>query len=178
MTEPGNPFWAYSQCLWRDTEVVSACLRLQDRAAVDVNLVLFCVWTAAVGYGRLTGQDVQSVVAATRPWQEGVLRPLRAVRRELAAGFGAMPGPATFGLLQALRRAELDAERIEQQQLHSALDLVGRLGTTTEMAVTATASISTYFAHLGKPFGTDDRYDVACILSAVFGPKLGEEVGA
>jgi len=44
----GNPFWDFSLAVYRRPGVAAACLRLQDEAGVDVNLLLYFCWLATV----------------------------------------------------------------------------------------------------------------------------------
>ena len=42
----GSPFWKFSLGYYRGAGVSEACLELQDRCGVDVNVVLFLLWMA------------------------------------------------------------------------------------------------------------------------------------
>src|SRR5262249_61577740 len=42
----GSPFWRFSLRFYRQPEVADACITLQEKAGVDVNLLLFLLWHA------------------------------------------------------------------------------------------------------------------------------------
>jgi uncharacterized protein (TIGR02444 family) len=121
---PAEPFWDYSLALYRRPHVEDACLELQRRHDLDVNLLLLCCWLGARGVG-LDRAALARAELAVRAWQVEVVRPLRAVRRRLKAKLED-PDPTSVhegwpDLAQALRRRilalEIDAERLEQLAL-------------------------------------------------------------
>ncbi len=44
-----KPFWTFSLEFYGLPDVAPACLRCQDEAGADVNLILFVLWRAASG---------------------------------------------------------------------------------------------------------------------------------
>jgi len=60
---------------------------------------------------------VAEAEAATRPWRDAVVRPLRAVRRQLKSGPPPAPDTATESLRAQVKAAELEAERVQQSLL-------------------------------------------------------------
>jgi uncharacterized protein (TIGR02444 family) len=84
MDWPANPFWDYSVELYRRPAVEAACLELQRRHGLDVNLVLLCCWQARLG-GRLDRALLARAAEVVASWQAEVVRPLRALRRRLKA---------------------------------------------------------------------------------------------
>jgi len=110
-----NPFWTFSAHVYAYTGVTDACLRMQDDFDLDVNLLLFCLWSAAEGPGRLSADDFAELEQQISPWRVGTVQPLREMRRrprdelgeELAGFFRA-----------AMLRVELEAERVEQEMLY------------------------------------------------------------
>ena len=75
-------FWDFSLNIYGVPGVAPACLRCQDEAGADVNLILFLLWRAAAGY-RLAEGEIASLDAHVTRWREHVVGPLRAMRREL-----------------------------------------------------------------------------------------------
>ena len=108
---PDNPFWDFSLALYRGRGVEKACIGLQDRLRLDVNLLLFACWVAATRRGRLAREDWTRLIDDTAAWRGQVVEPLRAVRRHLK-GRDEMPGAAA--LRDRVKALELDAERAEQ----------------------------------------------------------------
>ena len=166
-TDLENPFWDFSLVVYARPGVAEACLALQDRHGLDVNLLLFCCWAGAQGQRLETG-DLARALASAGDWQRSVVAPLRGVRRRLKECPEAEEGP-----LEALRRAvkdcELNAERIEQALLHDAF-LPGPEATTLEakQAAAAAANLSVYLELAGPAIGRDDEADLAAILCGAF----------
>ena len=89
MDFPAHPFWDFALDVYRQPGVSEACLQLQERDHVDVNLLLFACWVGASGGGRLNRDEVERCRDAVGPWHDAVVRPLRGVRRTLKGGLGA-----------------------------------------------------------------------------------------
>jgi uncharacterized protein (TIGR02444 family) len=111
--ESGEAFWRFSLALYARPGVAAALIALQDRAARDVNLILFCLWAGAVCGARLDAAALAAAEAAIADLRSEAVEPLRALRRRLKAD------PAED--VQALRRKvlglELAAERRVQYRL-------------------------------------------------------------
>lgn len=106
-------FWNFSLDFYRQPGVASACLCLQDEHGRDVNLVLFAAWVGISGRGRLSRADLTRAEDAIAPWRRDAIEPLRVLRRKLKGGGG-------LGVLhEALRTAELEAERVAQGRLEA-----------------------------------------------------------
>ncbi len=78
MAWPDNPFWDYASALYGRPQVEAACLELQRRHGLDVNLVLLCCWQASRGCA-LEPATLRRAKAAVASWQAEVVRPLRAL---------------------------------------------------------------------------------------------------
>ena len=113
----GNPLWDYTLKIYVRPGVQDACLALQDQGGADVNLLLFLCWVAQSGRGRLARAEVQKAMAVVAVWRVQVLKPLRRVRRRLRKD----GPPEEADLRKKLLKAELDAERIEQNYLHATM---------------------------------------------------------
>lgn len=109
-----NAFWDFSARTYARPGVAEACLKLQDDLGLDVNLLLFCLWCAAEGPGRLDGGDFEQFGEELACWQAETVQPLRAIRRRSREELG--DRLSTF-FRAAMLRAELDAERVEQEML-------------------------------------------------------------
>ena len=79
----GSPFWNFSLAVYGANAVQHECLDLQDRFGLDVNLILLCAFLGAVHGVALTPDDIAAARETVRQWQEQVVRPLRAARRNL-----------------------------------------------------------------------------------------------
>jgi uncharacterized protein (TIGR02444 family) len=170
---PAEPFWDYSLTLYRHAPVEAACLDLQRRHGLDVNLLLLCCWLGSRGVALGRG-ELDALRHHVRDWQGEVVRPLRAARRRLKVRLaGAMPGGVASAwpeLAAALRgriaALELDAEHLEQLEL-------GRC--TAALPATAPPGVELAVANLAQlwPFDDDDRASLAALLVAAF-PEGGE----
>ena len=110
--------WSFSLWLYGAPGVADACLEAQDRHGADVNLLLWAVWLAVLGHG-LTLAELAEAEAATRPWRDEVVRPLRAVRQRLKSGPLPAPTVATESLRARVKAAELEAEKMQLSLLQS-----------------------------------------------------------
>lgn len=159
---PTTPFWDYSLAVYARPGVAEACLALQDRHGLDVNVLLFCCWAGVRGRA-LSADEVEGLVAAVGPWHEGVVKPLRAVRRWLKDQETA-PGAAAEALCQEVKARELEAERIEQQILAETL----ALDEGAPAAALAAANLKTYVWPLDPRARAEDTADLAGLLTGCF----------
>ena len=112
--------WAFSLRVYAAPGVESACLDLQQRHRLDVNLLLAACWLGASGRGTASAADWRRVQARTAEWQAQIVARLRAVRQALKPG-AAAGDQACAALRQAIAGCELDAEHIEQGMIEAAL---------------------------------------------------------
>ena len=109
----GEAFWRFSLALYARPGVADALIAIQDRAAGDVNLILFGLWLGVSRGHRLTDDELAAAEAAIAPIAGMAVRPLRRLRRELKE--------ATDADLLVLRRRvaglEIAAERLAQHRL-------------------------------------------------------------
>ncbi|MFQ6016662.1 MAG: TIGR02444 family protein [Kiloniellaceae bacterium] len=155
MTDPENPFWEYSLAVYGRESVAGACLALQERHGLDVNLLLFCCWAGSRARA-LGAADLERLIEAARPWQAGAVAPLRAVRRWLKAH----PGPRAERLRQKIKLDELEAEAIEQLILAEALPVPDGAGGPAAIV----ANMAAYFEALGIDADATDTADLAAVL--------------
>jgi uncharacterized protein (TIGR02444 family) len=92
-------------------------IALQDRDGCDVNMVLFALWSGAVGRRRLGHADVAAAQSAIARLATDIVAPLRRLRRALK--------PAPDADFQELRQRvlglEIAAERAVQRRLVATL---------------------------------------------------------
>lgn len=113
-------FWDFSLRVYAQPGVAEECLTLQERLSLDVNLLLFSAYAGAKLRLALTPDNLAELIAATEPWHIAVVRPLRATRTAMKRwsedkGDPLAASAATLRL--AVKKAELDAERIEHERL-------------------------------------------------------------
>lgn len=143
-----DDFWAFSLALYSRPRVAEYCLRLQDNAGANVNLLLFCCWTGRRGMA-LDAQELAAAAATIEDWQLRVLRPLRARRRT--------PGIAAAEK-QRLLAEELIAERREQALLVQWLADCGLAhpGSVLDGDACARENLTRYCATLGVALEHDN----------------------
>lgn len=162
-----NPFWDFSLAVYHRPGVAQACLALQDRRGLDVNLLLFCCWAGSLGR-RLERQDIARLRRAVGDWQERVVGPLREVRRRLK-GLSHAAGGEGSALRQAVKDCEFEAERIEQAMLHAAQAELPQASTpAADPAACAADNLSDYFAATGLEAETADRENLESLLGGAF----------
>ena len=111
--ELDNAFWRFSLLIYEQPGVAPECIALQEAAGIDVNVLLFCAWVGAELGVALSDSDLEDVSRRVSAWQEQIVRPLRAVRRNLRK-FGDHPD-----LGSRVASLELAAEQVEQAILFS-----------------------------------------------------------
>ena len=121
-----NPLWDFSLAVYARPGVPAACLDLQDRRGLDVNVLLFAAWAGAACGVRLSAEELARVDSAIADWRTEVVRPLRAVRRRVKGEVAA--------LYAHLKATELEAERIQQDRLFAASGLAPRPGGSAALA--------------------------------------------
>lgn len=111
MDFPAHPFWDYSLALYGRPGVAEACLRLQDGAGLDVNLLLYACWSAATGSAPPSQEGWRRLIDGTAAWRAQAIEPLRAVRRFLKEAKGV---PQSAALRERVMALELEAEHAQQ----------------------------------------------------------------
>ena len=144
--ELADEFWGFSLALYSQPGVAEYCLRRQDDAGANVNLLLFCCWTGRRGV-MLSTKALDVAATAIEDWQVRVLRPLRAQRR--TAGIA----PAEK---QRLLAEELTAERHEQALLVQWLAGCGLTHPSVVGDACARANLGCYCAALGVALERDN----------------------
>lgn len=147
-----NPFWDFSLAVYRLPGVAATCLRLQDEAGVDVNLLLYFCWLATVRAAALDEAAIRQAVARTGAWREDVVRPLRALRRRMKDGIEGMPSESAEALRTEVKRIELQSERLLQDMLFD-LSGTGAAGAFPGLAARRRAeeNIEKYLEVIGTP---------------------------
>ena len=114
-----SDLWEFSLKLYAEPGVAASCLSLQNRHGFDVNLVLFCIWSG-FRHGELTDDLLKTALETSDRWRETVVQPLRSLRTRLKRDLteSAYSSSSEISALrERIETAELDAERIQQQEL-------------------------------------------------------------
>ena len=157
-----NPFWDFSLQVYRRPGFGLACIDLQDRHGVNVNLLIYCNWAGSLGR-VLTAEEIVRLVEITEPWQEEVVRPLRASRRAVKTQ-QMLPPDKVEMFRQSILACELKGEELEQLALSKALPMNSGEG-SPEIAA---ANLRLYLADREIEPSGDDTANLAAILSGCF----------
>ena len=156
-----SAFWQFSLAFYARPGVADACLALQDETGADVN-VMFYVLFLAGQLRQIDRVDAAHIDASIKAWREIVVVPLRTLRRRLKTGIEPIAVADTEALRSAVKRLELDAERIEQEWLEANVP-AATLGT---QATSPLAAAQTNLAAYGALLGDLSRAHVATLLAA------------
>lgn len=175
---PDHPFWDFSLEVYMAPGVGEACLLLQERHQVDVNLLLFCLWVGASGRGTLGDGGMDAAVSAVRAWHDQVVRPLRAVRTRMKGGMPPASGATVESLRRRIQKIEIDCEHTEQLMLAaSAGGAVDGCRPDGVRAADAVANLARYFAGLGIDASDEDRGHVSRIVGVAFPGLPPSDIG-
>jgi uncharacterized protein (TIGR02444 family) len=108
-----NPFWRFSCAAYAAPAIQEACLALQDRFGLDVNLALLCAWIGAARAGAMSEEDIAAAAALIEPWRGQVVLPLRDVRRRVKR-MALMAEAAVTAFRDRVAALELEAEQLQQ----------------------------------------------------------------
>ena len=155
MSESNSDFWRFSLRFYRRPEVAGLCLVLQDKHGVDVNLLLFVLYLAINGR-QITLVDVRRFDASIRDWRTRVVQPLRAIRRDLKNAIAPIDLQNAESLRSAIKRDELQAERLQQAALEQEFPLQ-TTGSSAASRDAVTANINACGALTGALPGAETR---------------------
>jgi uncharacterized protein (TIGR02444 family) len=115
-----NPFWDYSLASYSLHGVANSCLALQDTCGLDVNLLLYAAWLAHMDQ-CLSDEHLAVVEAEIVDWREQVIKPMRALRRQL------QDYTRAAGVREEIQALELRAEQQQQDLMFACFQRTGDL---------------------------------------------------
>ena len=110
--------WEFAGRIHARPEVEAACLALQDDHGQCVSFLLWRLWTLVEGR-PVDGVLLGDAVLAARAWEAAATAPLRAVRRRLKTAPMPVTAEGQAALREAIKAAELHAERLLLEALQS-----------------------------------------------------------
>ncbi|MGH7015147.1 MAG: TIGR02444 family protein [Stellaceae bacterium] len=114
-SQAAGEFWKFSLAFYALPGVAPACLVLQNRRGLGVNLALYCCWLGISGRGRIDAAQLDAADELIAPWRRDVIEPLRAALRGLKSF--AATDPDANALHERVKALELESERICQRRL-------------------------------------------------------------
>jgi uncharacterized protein (TIGR02444 family) len=147
----GSPFWQFSLAYYRMPGVGPACIEVQDQAGVDVNLVLFLLWSASLGRS-FTGEEIAALDRQIGAWRNIAVIPIRELRRALRTPPAVLDAALAEGFRNKIKAVELEAERLQQEATY-ALAQSGQYGRPGSAPLAAArANVAAYQAIHSKAF--------------------------
>lgn len=158
--------WQFSLAVYRQPQVPPACLMLQDRYGVDVNLLLYAGWRAWRG-DALSSGGCASAMRRSEIWRQELVNPLRALRRQ--AGDLARADPCFGQAYAALKACELRLEQHQQAML--ADGSAGDAANTNPLqGATIAAALAQFIAAIG--IGVNAQISAALVIIAAAAEAL------
>jgi uncharacterized protein (TIGR02444 family) len=174
-TFPPNEFWDFSVRLYGKPEVAEACLDLQDRHGINVNVVLLCCWLSASGRDSFEDDELAQALATVEDWRDQVVLPLRTARRYLKGSVGAAERHLADNIRRVVTETEIHAEHVEQLMLSA---VIQRPGTgsfdVAAQANAAAENLTAYMAHCSVDSADEDMAALRTIVVGAF-PDLAED---
>jgi uncharacterized protein (TIGR02444 family) len=119
---PDGALWRYAVAVYARPGVAAACLELQARHGLDVNLMLYGLWVGAERGVALSDGEWRRAEKAVRPWHRRAVRGLRGVRVNLKALIERLPGEyqaVAAAIRTRVKAVELDSEHLELLMLEA-----------------------------------------------------------
>ena len=159
---PDSPFWDFTLGVYGRPGVSQACIGLQDRHGLNVNMLLFCLWAGSNGHTLAAG-ELERLAAALSPWDEAVVKPLREVRRWLKDQ-ELVPRAQAEPLGRAILGREIESEGLAQRLMEGCLPLTP--GPSDAKA--AAFNLRGYLELMAVSGDEGDRADLAVLLRGAF----------
>ena len=143
-------FWDFSVSTYAQPGVADACLSLQDRFGVDVNLLLYCCWSGCTRES-LDEPIFSAALSFSRRWADEVVRRLRAVRAWMKTAGCLETDVSTeecMSLRDKIKAVELEAEHLQQNTLEklTSTPMTGSLDSGSQLENTA-SNLRRYLEH-------------------------------
>ena len=164
-----HPFWDFSLRIYGGDGVSAACIALQERRGIDVNLLLFSAWIGESGHGVLTESDLEAALAAATAWNRDIVCALRVVRDRLKGGIPSIPKERSDVLRKMILEIEVKSEHVEQIALAAAVTRPADPALpAARRGDDAVANVAAYFRRYGFTPDAEDARQVAIVLAPAF----------
>ena len=143
--ELDNELWRFILSFYAGKGVSPACIVLQDKLGVDVDILLFAIFAQVRRGILLDRSDLGIVDHLVRDWRSEIVQVLRRARTRLKAGPAPAPSLVTENLRNRIKAAELEAEQIEIAVLADWLDRLPPRPAVVAEAKTVPLMVVRYF---------------------------------
>ncbi len=168
-----HPFWDFSLRIYGNDGVPAACIELQERRGIDVNLLLFSAWIGESGRGVLAESDLEAALAVTTAWNRDIVCALRVIRDRLKGGMPPIPTERSGILRKMILDIEVKSEHVEQIALATAVSRPADPAIAAERRCDdAVMNIAIYFRRHGFTPDAKDAEQAAIVLDPAF-PEIG-----
>ena len=170
---PDDPFWEFSLAVYGASGVPAACLDLQERYRIDVNLLLWSIWCGSVGYPAFTVEDLARAESRIGDWHVNVVRHIRWLRQHLKAPYPHVDEDLQQSLRARLQKTEIESEHLEQITL-AALAREAEptiVDDASTCAKNGAANAALYLRAAGAEASGEDADTCATVVAAAF-PEL------
>ena len=168
-----HPFWDFSLRVYGSDGVPAACIALQERRGIDVNVLLFSAWIGESGRGVLAESDLEAALAATTAWNRDIVCALRVVRNRLKGGMPPIPTERSDVLRKMILEIEVKSEHVEQITLAAVVTRPADSALSAEQrGDDALANVVAYFRRYGFTPDAEDARQVSIVLDPAF-PEIG-----
>ena len=144
--------WRFVVSFYDEPGVAEVCLSLQDGLGLDVNILLFAIFSAAERGIAVTAHDIRDMDMAVDPWRSASVLPLRSIRRQLKHAAEPIPPEYAETLRTKVKHIELLAEQMEQALL--ARWLASRTDLKEEQHINLADVIRTVIEFFADKFGS------------------------
>lgn len=169
--EDGEALWRFAIAIYEAPGAADACLLLQDRHGVNVNLLLTALYAVRQGT-PLAADDLAALDAAVAGWQREVVERLRAVRRVMKAKPELAAWPGAAALRNQVKAAELEAERLTLAALARRL---AAMALAADEASFREAIVHTVRLHVAA-FEADAETSTAIVTLAAAAASVGRDL--
>lgn len=156
-----DALWQFTLAAYKREGVPATCLALQDGYGLDVNVLFLCLFAGARGHELRTHEFalIDDIVA---PWKEGVIHPLRSVRRLLKARI-----PSSPELVETLYRNVLTSEIKAEEHEHYLIATTLRIPAGAADDVVTAVNLVRYLRLSDAPVNHDSITILANLMSGV-----------
>jgi len=169
-----NPFWDYALAVYGGDGVSAACIALQDRHELDVNLLLFSMWAAHDGRPPLTPAEFDALFEVSERWNKEIVCEIRRLRALLSSGYGAVGERRRAAVRDAALTLEIDCEHVEMLALAETLG--APLSRNVDPAEARSVAVSNMKAYFTRRAVVADAEDFVALTSIVAGGYPGTDI--